>query len=452
MRNTWLLCAKDLRTWVRDRAAVASALAIPIVLVLIFGSAMGAMGGDDTIGRVELLVDDRDQTAESRSIVEALQASNGLSIEERADAAQRVANGHEPAALVIEAGYAAGTGALRLLRDPGQEIEQQIVLANLAPALFRARGQMIAKQMTIASLDWFDVPQRYHAEARELVEDTWVRMAALVMRATFERASREPESGSAETRAGTASADATANGTRPSAADGERGFEFARDLPKALGLVVEDVAGRDSGDSKIARQAHAVAGIAVMMLLFGVSACGGTLLEERAEGTLERLLCAPGTSNAILYAKLLFALLSGLLQLAVLFAFGALVFQLPVFDAPAALVAASLCTGFAATGFGVLLAVVCRSRKQLEGISVLVILTMSALGGSWFPLAIVPEWFRRIGHFTLNAWAMDAYQGIFWYGKGLTGIALELGVLFGIGLATTALASVLWRRKQRNGA
>jgi ABC-2 type transport system permease protein len=390
--RTWLLCAKDLRTGLRDRAAVASALAIPIVLVLIFGSAMGAMGGEESIGRVELLVHDLDGTPESRSIVDALKASKGLAIEERADAAQRVANGREPAAIVIEAGYAAGTGALRLLRDPGREIEQQIVLANLGPALFEARGQAIAKQLTVASLDWFDVPQQLHAEARELIEDTWVRMAALVMRATFEQSARKAEP-------------APADGANPAGAStgASRGFEFSKDLPKALGLVVEDVAGHSDGDSKIARQAHAVAGIAVMMLLFGVSACGGTLLEERAEGTLERLLCAPGTGQLILHAKLIFTLLSGLLQLVVLFAFGALVFRLPVFAAPAALAAASLCTGFAAAGFGVLLAVVCRSRKQLEGISVLVILTMSALGGSWFPLAIVPEWFRRIGHFTLNA-------------------------------------------------
>ncbi|TAJ15940.1 MAG: hypothetical protein EPO68_12030, partial [Planctomycetota bacterium] len=280
MRQTWLLCVKDLRTWLRDRAAVASALAIPIVLVLIFGGAMGAMGGDESIGRVELLVNDLDKTTESRSIVEALKASKGLAVEERVDAAQRVANGREPAALVIEAGYAAGTGALRLLRDPGQEIEQQIVLANLGPALFEARGQAIAKQMTVASLEWFDVPQQFHAEARELIEDTWVRMAALVMRASFERAASRP----ASAPHGAAGSDGAASaGEAPSGG----GFEFSRDLPKALGLVVEDVAGHSDGDSKIARQAHAVAGIAVMMLLFGVSACGGTLLEERAEGTLE---------------------------------------------------------------------------------------------------------------------------------------------------------------------
>lgn len=433
MRTIWLLCSKDLRGWLRDRAAVLSALAIPIVLVLIFGSAMGAMGGEDSIGRVELLVLDRDRTPDARRIVDALRDSQSLEVEEREDAAERVAKGREPAALVIETGFAAGTGKLRLLRDPSKEIEQQIVLASLAPALFEARGQELAKQLTLASLDWFDVPSELHPEAREVIEDTWVRMAAIAMRAGWSRSGADV----AETKEAKAGANAAA------------GFEFARDLPKALGLEVEDVAGDSGRGNKIAAQAHAVAGIAVMMLLFGLSACGGTLLEERDAGTLERILCAPGTLDAILIAKLLFTMISGMLQLIVLFTFGALVFSLPVFDAPLALAATSFCTALAATGFGVLLAVLCRSRKQLEGLSVLLILTMSALGGSWFPLVIAPEWFRRLGHFTLNAWAMDAYQGIFWYGKGLDGILVELGVLSAIGLSTIGLASAIWRRRNR---
>jgi ABC-2 type transport system permease protein len=453
MRSIWLLCAKDLRIYLRDRAALAMSLAVPIVLVLIFGGAMGAMGGEDTIGRVDLLVQDMDRGAAAREIVAGLSASKGLKVLEREDARERVAAGKAPAALLIESGYSRGTGGLRLLRDPGQEIEQQIILANLAPALFEAQGQTFAKQLTLASLDFFGVPASLRAEAREVIEDTWMRMAAIAMRSALQQdadarprvahVGEEPDSKLAN--------DANAGrGSSGSSAEADS-FDFARDVPRLLGLEVEDVAGHKGADNKMASQAHAVAGIAVMMLLFGLSACGGTLLEERAEGTLERVLAAPRTADAILYAKLLYTLIAGLLQLLVLFTFGALVFQLPVWSAPVALGAASFCVAFAATGFGVLLAVVCRTRKQLEGLSVLIILTMSALGGSWFPLAIVPEWFRKIGHFTLNAWAMDAYQGIFWYRKDLGGIGLELAVLLGIGIVTIGLSIGLWRRQSRNG-
>ena len=53
------------------------------------------------------------------------------------------------------------------------------------------------------------------------------------------------------------------------------------------------------------------------------------------------------------------------------------------------------------------------------------------------------------GHFTLNAWAMDGYQGIFWYGKDVVGILPEIGVLTGIAVVTSLLAWRLWERRMR---
>jgi ABC-2 type transport system permease protein len=67
--------------------------------------------------------------------------------------------------------------------------------------------------------------------------------------------------------------------------------------------------------------------------------------------------------------------------------------------------------------------------------------------GFRLPLAIVPEWFRTMGHFTQNAWAMDGFQGILWYGKGRGGIWLEIAVLAGIAAATGAAAWIGWRRR-----
>jgi ABC-2 type transport system permease protein len=92
---------------------------------------------------------------------------------------------------------------------------------------------------------------------------------------------------------------------------------------------------------------------------------------------------------------------------------------------------------------------VCTSRKQLEGLSTLVILLMSSMGGSWFPLAMTPEWFQRLGHFTVNAWAMDGYQGIFWYERDLLGISAPIGVLLGIAAGTAAIAALIWRRREK---
>ena len=224
-------------------------------------------------------------------------------------------------------------------------------------------------------------------------------------------------------------------------------FDLSKDGASALGLEVEDVAGGAQAGRKAAAGAHAIAGIAVMMLLFGLTACGGTILEEADSGTLQRVQLTPGAGAAVLLGKALFTMSVGVAQLLLLFAYGGFVFDVPVLRDPAALAVHSAAVAAAAAGFGLLLAVLCRTRKQLEGLSTLLILTMSALGGSWFPLALVPEGFRTIGHFTLNAWAMDGFQGILWYGKGLGGIWLEIAVLVAIAAATGTAAWLGWRRR-----
>lgn len=431
MRLAFLLCAKDLRLYLRDRGALAMSLALPILLVLVFGGAMGAIGGGDSIGRVTLIVTDLDHGAAARELVDALGQTKGLEVVERADGRERVANGKAPAALVIEQGFERRpTDGLRLLRDPGQIIEQQIIAGNLVAVLLKSGGEPRGRQLAYSSLGLFGVPASMHEPARRVLDEAFAGMAALMLQAAL-RPPPAPEPGPAAESKPEPRAD----------------FEFGRELPHWLGVATEDIAGTPGQEQKVAQQAHAVAGIAVMMLLFGLTAAGGTVLEERDEGTLERLALIRHAGSAVLTGKLLFVLASGLLQLVIMFSFGALVFAVPVWRAPLALVATSLCVALACTGFGLLLAVTCSSRKQLEGLSTIAILVMSALGGSWFPLAIVPEWFRKIGHFTLNAWAMDAYQGIFWYGKALADLWLELGMLLGIAAAALSLSYWIWQRR-----
>jgi len=100
-----------------------------------------------------------------------------------------------------------------------------------------------------------------------------------------------------------------------------------------------------------------------------------------------------------------------------------------------------------------LFATLCTSRKQLEGLSTLVILVMSAVGGAWFPREITPEWFRFAGQFTITAYAMDAFHGVLWYGKGLlpteelAGVWRDVAVLYGIGVAMMWGSFRLYRRR-----
>jgi len=394
---------KDWTLFLRDRTALLLALALPLVLSGIFGVAMGGMAGDEALERVEFDVEDLDGTPQSQALIATLRETQGLDVELRAGVRERVAAGRSPAGLRIEPGFgeaheAGGVGALVLLRDPARAIEQQIVAGNVLGAL-----------------------ARFHGEQR------WQQIESGM------RASGASESDVEHARASFAASAGAPGGAEQAA--------------NALGLSSEDVVGGRDDSGRAAGRAHAVSGIAVMMLLFGVASVGGTLLQERSAGTLERLQLAPVPGSAVLWGKVLFSIASGALQLGVLFGFGWLVFDVPVGRAPVALLLLCLAVIFAATGLGLVLAVWCRSQKQLEGLSTLVILAMSALGGSWFPLAITPSWFQTAGHFTLNAWAMDGFQGLFWYGKDLLGIAREIAVLLALGIALFLLA---WRGWKRN--
>lgn len=419
----WAYARKDLTIYFRDRPALLLSIALPIVLATIFGSAIGAMSsGSKEVGRVRLCVEDLDQSERSKKLVAELSKTAGLEIKLQDGVRARVASGRAPAALLVPSGYGADLAAGRtpklvLYRDAGKAIEQQIVAGNLIPAVLRASGGEISRGMMRRGLEAFGLPKAGAEQVERMFGGSF------------------------------AASDDALDAPSESSEQPSSGFDFAERLPELLGLEVEDVVGEASSASKVASQAHAVAGIAVMMLLFGVVATGGTLLEERASGTLQRLQLTPVPGPAILLGKVLYSLVAGAIQLVVLFAYAAVVFDLPLANAPVALVVLSGAVVFAATGAGLALAVFCTTHKQLEGVSTLLILSMSALGGSWFPLAMTPAWFQTAGHFTLNAWAMDGYQGILWYGKGLGEIALEIGVLLAIGAVTTLVAWTGWRRR-----
>ncbi len=72
-----------------------------------------------------------------------------------------------------------------------------------------------------------------------------------------------------------------------------------------------------------------------MFLLFSCAGAGGTLLEEEESGTLGRLIGSRAGMSGVLAGKWLFLAMMGMLQLTVMFTWGALVFGLPLLLAPA---------------------------------------------------------------------------------------------------------------------
>ena len=70
--KAWVLAQKDLRVYFRDRIAVLLGFGLPIALCTVFAGAMGAIGGGDSVGRIELVVEDADKSDASRALLKEL--------------------------------------------------------------------------------------------------------------------------------------------------------------------------------------------------------------------------------------------------------------------------------------------------------------------------------------------------------------------------------------------
>ena len=209
---------------------------------------------------------------------------------------------------------------------------------------------------------------------------------------------------------------------------------------------METTAVAGGGGSNPSLIAFYAAGIGVMFLLFSASAAGGSLLDEVESGTLDRLLTSPLGMGRLLLGKWLFLALLGALQVSVMFAWGAVVFGLELVPHLAGFVVMTLVTAGAAAGFGLVLAAACRSRAQLAGISTIVILMMSAVGGSMFPRFLMSESMQKLGLLTFNGWALDGYIKVFWRHAPLAELWPQVLVLALAGAAFLSAARRLARR------
>ncbi len=427
-RNGWRLLG-------RDRVALLVTFLLPILFFSIFVWMFSGQGGGGT-SRIRLAVADEDGGVASERLLAELAEDSSFRLlradPDRPDAPLTrdraralIEDGEVSVALVIPSGFSDRFGdlsgedgaALELFADTSDPIAPQMtrgVLQGLAmrsaPDLFLERG--------MDQFERFGGPMT--AKQREVL-DQWLPQVR---------------------------ADAAADATPETKAEGDASAE-AR-AGEGFGGVVQveviDVLGAEKDRSPVT--AFYAAGTAVMFLLFSMTGAGGTLLEEQESGVLERLLGSRLTMTELLLGKWLYLTALGALQIVIMFVWGALVFGLELFT-PTHLIGFSLMTAVtaaAAAGFGLVLAAACRTRAQLSGISTIIILGMSALGGSMFPRFLMPETMKTLGYLTFNAWALDGYQKVFWFDKGPLELWPQVTVLAALAVAFMASARLLARR------
>ncbi|HWZ17668.1 MAG TPA: ABC transporter permease, partial [Ktedonobacteraceae bacterium] len=193
---------------------------------------------------------------------------------------------------------------------------------------------------------------------------------------------------------------------------------------------------------------QALPGYAIFFALFGLNAVAATILQEKEDGTFRRLLIAPIRKYALLGGKMLAQFIVTMAQLSIIFLVGSFVFKVQMHDwLTVSLLLMS--TSFAATGLGMLLVSLVRTRAQITPVVSLVVLVTSAIGGAWWPLFLEPTWLQHLAKIGITAWAMEGLNGSMILGKGFMDILPDILGLLAYGLICLMLALRLFRFQQK---
>jgi ABC-2 type transport system permease protein len=193
---------------------------------------------------------------------------------------------------------------------------------------------------------------------------------------------------------------------------------------------------------------QAVAGTAVMWLLFSVVGVGMSILDEKHEGTLTRLLYTPTNPVNILFSKMISANVISILQLLIMFLFASLAFGLEIYSNLGGMLINIIATAFACSSFGILLASLAKNRSQVQGLSILIILVMSAIGGSMIPLIFMPSFMQKIAVVSVNYWSIQGFYDIFWRNFSIFNPTFisRISVLILIGIILNILAVIMFKK------
>jgi ABC-2 type transport system permease protein len=392
------LFKKDLILFFHDQRSVIITFLLPIILITLFAFAYGSIGAYD--GRsepVKLLVTDLDQTSYSKKIIQKIDSLEDIRTiaSDPIKSTELVIKGKYACALIIYKGFqdslkAGNPSPVELVYDRSREMEIGILQQNLISTLMSSTGEIIVKKSIEKYLeDQFpalDNKIRYNIIKTAIKEDNIapaIKWTSVV---------------------------GIKNDTK-------------------LGLI------------------QAVAGTAILMLLFSVAGVGTSILEEKENGTINRLLYSPLKGSTILYGKMLFAFFISILQLTAMFLFAWLIFNMDLSVNIPGLILMIIATSFAVSSIGIFLAAIAKTRQQAQNLSTIIILVMSAIGGSMIPLFIMPSILQKIALLSVNYWGIQGFYDLFWRVLPLQDILPKIVILLSIGIVMTLASTRLFKKR-----
>jgi len=185
-------------------------------------------------------------------------------------------------------------------------------------------------------------------------------------------------------------------------------------------------------------------GVVSMFVLFAITMTATSFIEERRLGTLERLMTTRLSVGQLFFGKFLASTTRGLIQSAILLALGYIVFQIfsPVSFLSCLVI--TLVFAAAASALGMIIASIAKTPDQASWIAVFITMAMVMLGGTFFTPA-QDTIFYTLGRFSLTTYSNSAFRTMIAEGGSLGDVGTELGTLAAVAVVGLIISRLTFR-------
>ena len=140
-------------------------------------------------------------------------------------------------------------------------------------------------------------------------------------------------------------------------------------------------------------------------------------------------------------------MITGILQMSIMIMAGRILFNVEWGRNLPALFLVVISLSFASTGFGLMLSSLSKSKGQAEAVGVLSVIVMSMLGGSWWPVEILPATMQTVAKLVPAGWAMEGFIAVIMRGAGAGEVLLPFAVMMGFGIVFVIIGVSLFRHE-----
>lgn len=193
---------------------------------------------------------------------------------------------------------------------------------------------------------------------------------------------------------------------------------------------------------------HSLIGFSLMFSMFTLIFSVTDVLTDLKNHTWGRLNTSPVALLSVLIGYFAPSVLLGFAQLAVIFIFGSVVFQIDFSQHILSIMGLLFLFSLTVTGLAILMSSLLKTRAQAGAISVILINGTSMLGGCMWPLAIVEsKTILALAQFVPQKWAIEALEGITMNGLPPNAFGLQVGVLIAMAVCFTGIGMALFTRR-----